>query len=208
MGTKITNITDTPHFAGLTVGTAVNYSEFEADGTLKFNGDATVWNDIIITVSNLRPGQTPPVFAAFMGGIYGFRFDAGVTDEVHGAFEIPHDYKEGSNLIVHCHYSPTTINTGNIVFGFEYSYGTNGQVFTNTLTVTNPPIAALGVVNLVSRTDIVTLTGMGFKVGDIIAFRFFRQNGGTDTFTGNVFVHSIGVHYESDTMGSRQITTK
>lgn len=187
---------------------ATNYSEFESDGTLKFNGAATVWNDIILSTSNLRPGQTPPTFAPFMNGIYGFRFDAGSADEVHGAFEIPHDYKEGSNLTVHVHYSPTTTNTGNIVFGFEHSHANDAAVFPASSAPTNTPIAASGVINKLARVNIVELSGAGYKIGDIIAFRFFRQNGGTDTFTGNVFVHSIGIHYECDTVGSRQITSK
>jgi hypothetical protein len=185
-----------------------NFSEFESDGTLKFNGNATVWNDIILQVSNLRPGNTPPSFSVFTGGIYGLRFDAGSADEVHGAFEIPHDYKEGSNMVVHCHWSPTTTNTGNIVFGFEYSWGTDNAVFSAAATPTSTPAAAPGVVNKLTRTNIVALVGTNFKIGDIIAFRFFRQNGGTDTFTGNAFVHSIGIHYEADTVGSRQITSK
>lgn len=186
-----------------------NYSEFESDGTLKFNGAATVWNDIILQISNLRPGNTPPTFAAFINGIYGFRFDAGVADEVHGAFEIPHDYKQGSNIVVHCHWSPTTTNTGKVVFGFEYAWATDSAAFVAASPIpTNTPATAPGVIHQLTRTDIVTITGTNFKIGDIIAFRFYRQNGGTDTFTGNVFVHSIGLHYETDTVGSRQITTK
>lgn len=57
-------------------------------------------------------------------------------------------------------------------------------------------------------TNIGIISGATIKIGDIIAFRFYRQNGGTDTFTGNVFVHSVGIHYECDTIGSRNTTTK
>jgi len=185
-----------------------NYAEFESDGTLKFNGSATVWNDIILQVANLKPGNTPPTFSAIIGGIYGLRFNSGVADEVHGAFELPHDYKEGSALVVHCHWSPTTTNGGNIVFGFEYSLGQLGAVLTNALTPTSTPEAAPGVINRLVRTDIATLVGTNFIIGNIIAFRFYRQKAGTDTFTGNAFVHSIGIHYESDTLGSRQIINK
>lgn len=185
-----------------------DYSEFEEDGTLSFNGDAAVWDDIIITTSNLRPGNTPPTFAAFMNGIYGFRFDDGVSDEVHGAFELPHDYKEGSNLYVHCHWSPTTTNNGDVVFGFEYSRANVGGVFPASASLVGAPGAAGGAANKHYLFEIGVLTGTGFKIGDIIMFRFYRQNGGTDTFTGNAFVHSIGLHYQKDTVGSRHITTK
>jgi hypothetical protein len=189
-------------------GTATDYSEFETDGTLKFNGDAEVWDDIIISASNLRPGNTPPVYAAFQGGIFGARFDAGVADEVYGSFEIPHDYKEGGDLYFHVHWSPTTTNTGNIVWGIEYTVGNMGAVFSTNDTKTGTPTAAPGTVGKHEIKNIYIIPGESIKIGAIIAFRLFRQNGGTDTFTGNAFLHSVGIHYQIDTIGSREITTK
>jgi hypothetical protein len=189
-------------------GDSNNYSEFEDDGTLTFKGNATVWNDIITNVANLRTGNTAPTFSAFTGGIYGLRFDVSKADEVHGSIEIPHDYKEGSDLVVHAHWSPTTTNTGNIVFGFEYSLAGDNSVFSVASNVTSIPTASPGTVNKLIRQNLLTISGLGIKIGNIITFRFYRQNGGTDTYTGNAFVHSIGIHYECDTVGSRQITSK
>lgn len=187
---------------------AGNYSEFEADGTLKFNGDATVWNDLIIAATNLRPGGSAPTFALIRNGIYGYRFDAGSANELHGAVEVQHDYKEGSDLFVHVHWEPTTTNTGNIVWGFEYSVANPGATFPATTTATMTPAAAPGVIGRHVLSSIVQITGTGLKIGAIVMFRVFRQNGGTDTFTGNAFLHSVGIHYEADTAGSRQIATK
>jgi len=185
-----------------------NYSEFEPDGTLKFTGDAEVWDDIIISASNLRPGNTPPIYAAFQGGIYGARFDAGVADEVYGSFEIPHDYREGGDLYVHAHWSPTTTNTGNIVWGIEFSVANSGETFLANDTKTGTPVPTPGIVGQHVFSNVYIIPGTLLKIGAIVAFRFFRQNGGTDTFTGNAFLHSIGVHYQIDTIGSRQIATK
>jgi hypothetical protein len=54
-GNVITVINSTPwiRFGGLS-----NYSEFEADGTLKFAGSATVWDDIRVPVTATRVGAT------------------------------------------------------------------------------------------------------------------------------------------------------
>lgn len=46
----------------------------------------------------------------------------------------------------------------------------------------------------------------GRKIGDVIAFELSRPTG--DGFTGNAFLHSIGVHYQIDTLGSRQMSVK
>ena len=43
-------------------GDANNNTQIEDDGTLVFNGDATVWNDINSAASNLKPGVTQPTW--------------------------------------------------------------------------------------------------------------------------------------------------
>jgi hypothetical protein len=177
-----------------------------ANSTLQL--DTPVWNDIITSPLNLRPGATPPIFAVFMNGVYGFRFDSSVADELHGSVEIPHDYKEGTELIPHVHWSPTTADTGNIVWGLEYTKAGDGVTFPATATITTTPTAASAVINQLNRLDFKAIPGDGVKIGDVIAFRLYRQNGGTDTFTGNAFLHSFGFHYQIDTIGSRQITIK
>lgn len=195
-----------PKFGDVTGG---NYSEFESDGTLKFNGDATVWNDIIIPGAGLRQGGSAPAFAVFIGGIFEYRFDAGQANEVHGSFEIQHDYKEGTALDFHVHWSPSTTNAGNIVWGVEYVVSNIGSAFAATAeTVSMTPAAAPGVLRRHVLSDVAQVPGTGLKIGAIVAFRLFRQNGGTDTFTGNAFLHSVGVHYQSDTTGSRQELVK
>lgn len=185
-----------------------NYSKFEEDGTLVFVGEAGVWDDIILNATNLRPGATPPAYAAFKGGIFGARFDAGVADEVYGSFEIPHDYKEGTDLHIHTHWSPTTTNTGNVVWGIEYTYSNMQGIFGNNVTVTGAPDPASGIIHKHEFSNIAVISDLLIKIGTIVAFRLFRQNGGTDTFTGNVFLHSMGIHYQIDTVGSREIATK
>lgn len=172
------------------------------------NGAAVAWNDIIIPVSNLRPGASAPVFAVFTNGIYGLRFDAGVMDEVHGAFELLHDYVEGTDLHVHVHWSPTTNNNGNAVFSLEYTVANFGSTFPASAPLIGPPTPAGGIVNRHLIYSIGVIPGAGLKIGSMVAFRLYRPNGGLDTFTGNAFVHSFGVHYQTDGLGSRLIAAK
>ena len=189
-------------------GSSLNYTEFQPDGFLQNYGAAKNYKDLIIPASNLRPGATPPTYAAFLGGIYAPRFDSGSSNMVYGSFELQHDYDEGSALYFHVHWSPTTTNTGNIVWGVEYTIAKANAVFPSPTTTTGTPTAAPGVVDRHSLLNIAVFPGFGLTIGTVIAFRLFRQNGGTDTFTGNAFLHSVGVHYAADTLGSRQITSK
>ena len=167
-----------------------------------------VYDDMIMPALNLKVGVTPPTFAAFQNGVYGYSFIDGQSDELHGTCEIPHTYKEGTDLSVHVHWSPNSTNTGNCVWIFEYTKANqNVKTFLATDTLTaSIDIAGSGIINRHQYTPIGTISGAGIKVGDIIAFRIARPTG--DSFTGNAFMHSIGMHYQIDTLGSRAELTK
>lgn len=190
-------------------GTDTSFSEFEPDGTLIFSGDATVYRDFIMSVQNLRPGISPPTFDTFQDGIYGIRFNDSVNDEVHGSVEFQHDYVEGSDFEVHVHWSPTTTDVGNCRFGFEYSIANRntGTFGASTTIFINP--TATGIINNHIYSSFGLISGVGLTIGAHIVFRFFREGDNVlDTFTGNAFVHTIGIHYKCDTVGSRQPTIK
>lgn len=166
-----------------------------------------VYEDIIIQGSNLRvSGTTPPTFDVFQDSIYGVKFTNAQTDIVYGSFEIPHSYKEGTDLEVHLHWSPSSTNTGDCVWSLKYSIAGMGGTFGGEATKTFTQ-AGSGVVNkhqYVSGNTVIA--GAGVTIGSIIAFALSRPTG--DSFTGDAFLHSIGIHYQQDTLGSRQMGTK
>lgn len=160
----------------------------------------TVWNDIIINPSNLKGGASVPNFSVFIGVIYQLLFLNAQSDEVFGSFEIPHDYKEGTAIYPHIHWSPSNTNTGNCVWQFDYvKENINGTFSSVTnLTITQAGSGtALG--HQLAETNI-PIPGTGMKIGDIVIFRLGRATG--DAFTGDAFLHSVGVHYEIDKVGS------
>jgi hypothetical protein len=168
----------------------------------------TVWDDIIILPNNMRGGTTPPSWATvFKDGVYQMCFVNGQSDEVYGSFELPHDYKEGTALYPHLHWSPSSTDTGNCVFTVVYSIAIVNGVFGTTSTALSFTQAGAGVAltnQLIDSSAVIA--GTGRKIGDIIVFRLARPTG--DAFTGDAFLHSFGVHYEIDTMGSRQRLVK
>jgi hypothetical protein len=189
-------------------GTDTNHTLFESDGTLKMVGDATVYKDLIFPVSNLRVGASPPTFAGFQNGVYANRFDNTFVHTVYGSVELQHDYEEGSELEVHIHWSPSTTNTGVAKFSFEYTIASVNGIFGVSTTATAIQ-AGSGTVNKHHYLTLATISGTNRKIGDIICFAFSRLgNHPEDTFTGNAFIHSIGVHYKCDTIGSRTTSAK
>jgi hypothetical protein len=165
-----------------------------------------VWDDIIIYATNLRGGATVPTFAIFTGSIWSTKFMNATTDIVYGAFELPHGYKEGTDLYPHLHWSPSTTNNGNCAWTFAYTISNVGATFPAETSLTFNQTGS-GIVNahqLVSSN--ATIPGAGVRIGAVCNFALSRPTG--DTFTGDAFLHSVGVHYQIDTMGSTQIVTK
>jgi len=168
--------------------------------------DTPVYDDIIINAMNLRGGGTPPAYEAFISSIYGVAFKDNATDLVYGSFELPHTYKEGTDLEVHLHWSPSSTNTGDCVFIMKYAYALMGGAFTEELekTFTQAGSGTALLNQYVSADSLID--GTTLKIGAIFLFALSRPTG--DAFTGDAFLHQVGVHYEIDTMGSRQISSK
>ena len=188
-----------------------NYAYFEADGTLRFFGDATVWKDINIGgVSLTRQANKQPDLVAINGtNILTYAFDgASSEEEVHGGFEIQHDYKEGTDLIPHLHLYPTTTGAGNIKFFLDYYIKENGLApVTGT---TSFVIAAGGTAweELRSNFDSV-IDGSTITIGAQCSFKLYRDpTDAEDTYGADVAISTFGVHYEIDTIGSRTTTSK
>lgn len=186
------------------IGGVTSHSSFEADGTYVMEVDATVYDDIIVNVANLRGGGTPPAFLAFQDGVWGVALTNAQLDIVYGAVEIPHSFKQNTSLEAHVHWSPSSTNTGEAVFNLEYTLAPMDGTFGTTTTITCTQ-AGSGTINkhqYATCTPLIPVT----NIGSILAFAFSRPTG--DAFTGDAFVHSIGFHYEKDTIGSRTGTTK
>jgi hypothetical protein len=192
-----------------------DYTEVEPDGTIKFVGDATVWRDENVSGENLGVGATPPTIAAFVGGIRAFQFAGGTSgtdDELHGSLELNHDYKAGTDIVFHVHFAPmvaVSSANGGVTWAVEYTWANDGDVHgaatsaDATYSMPNPTAAFKQL-----RQDVVTISGAGKTIGSVLAFRIFRNRVAANTYADLVALLSVGIHYEVDTIGSRQITTK
>ena len=194
-------------------GDAANYTEFESDGTLKFNGSAIVTNDLQFPISNARvPAANAPTWETFTPNTneYGF----GVNDFIDSqAEELPHWWKEGTVGHVHLHVVTKAANsTGSNRFAkFQVwvAYCDTDEVwqevdFVVELTIPNGT-AALQLFYL----DMGNLTLTNYLMEGEIRTRPKRiaATGGTE-YGGNIFLTQVGIHLEQDTIGSRQENDK
>jgi hypothetical protein len=172
-----------------------------------------VYNDENVGALFLRTGGTAPGLVQWKDndgddtGIYTIAFADG--EQGSGSIEIPHDYKEGTDLTFHIHYGLNDAPTGTdkIRFDLIYNVQRDGTTFVDAITIDSTDVS-VDTQYKTGRIDFTAITGTTFKIGDQFNFTVKRTTAVGDAYAGEVLVQTIGFHYQADTMGSRQIETK
>ena len=192
-------------------GTSPNLSEFDTSGILEFSGDARMWEDANVGGLILRTGGVAPTIRQMLDntgtgtGIYAFGFAIG--NEGSSCIEIPHAYEEGTDIYFHIHYNIQNAPTGIDYIRFKLTY-----VFTNGTTVQpSTPIQKEIAVDTNYETGVIAfdaIVGTNIDIGQQFCFTIERIASTGDAFAGEVLIHTLGIHYQKDTVGSRTITAK
>lgn len=202
------------------IGGDTNYSTFEEDGTLEFVGDATVYNIFVATLYAAKTGGNAPDWQVFRNngsgsvGMYIWAFDnnnASSEDELNLTIQMPHDYKSGSDIYPHVHWSPLTNGTGVVTWGIEYTWADYGTVFSVTTIDTSNSESFSNAQNTHMLTSLGTITPSTNQddISSILCVRIFRNSSASaDTYTGKVALLSFEIHYEANTVGSRSLYSK
>ena len=193
---------------------ATNFSKFETDGTLEFNGTATVWRDINLGSAMLaKPSSSQPDTDEFKDsagadtGIETYSFAVG--EKVSGSFEMQHDYKQGSDFTFHLHWQGIAAPTGtdNVQWRLTYTLMRDGTTL-DAVTIIDSPDATIDTQYMAVRNDFAAITGTNYKIGDQFLFTLERVAATGDAYAGDALIATAGIHYQIDTIGSRQIGTK
>lgn len=190
---------------------AGNYSGFEPDGTYKMTGDATVFDDISLSGLSFSPGgaASPDIIDFVNPNLKVFGFDGGSTIErLYITTEMRHEYKEGSDLELHVHWAPTTTGAGNVKWQLYYSWVSVDGVYSSPvlLPVISP---ARGTAWQNTYASFGIIPGAGQGINSQLILQLFRDPGdGEDTYGADAALIALGIHYEKDTVGSRQRTAK
>lgn len=192
--------------------TGGNYTRFEADGTVVFIGNATVWDDLRIPGLSVKTGASAPDLAAFLGAgsLLVLAFDGAATlEQCYFTAQLPHSYKEGTNLYPHVHWTPTTADAGDVVWQLEYSWVNVDGTFGASTTIETAAAAAGGTAWVHKKTSFAAITGASKTISSMLVCRLFRDPAhASDTYTHDAAFLEVDFHYEIDTVGSRAALTK
>jgi len=194
---------------GATFGDNVagNYSCFEDDGSLRFEGNATVWDDLRVPGLRAKTNASAPDLGAFgpSGNLLTYRFDgAATTEQVYFTLQMPHSWKQGSTLYPHIHWAPTDTNSGNVKWQLEYSWANIEGTFgaPTTISVTD---GADGTAWKHQIAAFSALSAAGKTISSMMVCRLFRNpTDGSDTYAYDAAFLEFDIHYQIDTIGSRQ----
>lgn len=199
--------------AEVLIGDNINHTAFEADGTIEFNGTATVYKDINIGAATLSgPIGLQPDIVNYLDetgadtGIATLGLDVG--EGFSGQFEMQHDYKEGSDIVFHIHWQGIDAPSGTdkVQFQLTYTLGKVGETLDATTVITIETDFDTQYESM--RSDFVTITGTNFNIEDQFKFTLERIAASANEYGGDVLTATVGIHYEIDTIGSRQTLIK
>ncbi len=198
------------------IGVAANFSEFEPDGTYVMNGAATVFNDLVLPLSSARvPAANAPTWSGFIGNLNAYTY--GLNDFQEFSTELAHSYKGGATIEFHVHgaVNGSDVDERTIKIEIEYTIADTpaesgfGDVYPATTTINAELTIPASTTDLtVFSVDIGDDTSASFVQGAIIKGRIRRiASTGTEP-TADPFLTEVGIHIESDTIGTRTSTSK
>jgi hypothetical protein len=203
----------------------------EADGTMRMDGAATVFNDLnVFPDATTKSGSNQPTMSKFQGnggsqGVFLWMFASETEQELYFTIQLPHSYKVGTPIFPHVHWTAPggglvalsgSPQGTNVVWGLEYTIMKVGGVFGSTTIITSnnviPAITTLsagGGINQHLITYFAPIDGSAFEISTVLVCRLFRQVSNTsDTYNNSIGLLGMDFHYESDTQGSRTEYTK
>lgn len=201
--------------------TGGNYTEIESDGTVEFVGNATVWDDMRVTPGGFdRAGSADPALVSYQpggSGIATFLYEFQKDDIAYFTVQLPHSYKTGTDIKAHIHWTPGANGDeedgAKVGWKIDYSWASINGNF-GAMATLDLSDACDGVDHKHQMTPDVTITGTGKGISSMLICNIKRTDTGTDdTWVGTAsgqlpLLLEIDFHYQIDTVGSRESSSK
>lgn len=172
-----------------------------------------VYDDLRFPVGSVRKSGTfPPSEVAYKSSFV-LAFDSGPNSEsIQFAAQLPHRYKEGTNVEFHLHWTIPVSGVGagaeNVKWDFTYSWANINSTFPAASNATITVDIQNDVLDTHMSDSIVTMTGAGKTISSMILCSLTRDVSVANDYANDAYFLEADFHYQIDTVGSRQITTK
>jgi len=178
-----------------------------------------VWGDYVTPLgpNNWRGTSNNPVLTKLFDdgagsqGVYAYVFTNG--NEALVTVQLPHGWKEGTTIFPHIHFMCTSdVNPAdNIGIEFEWNWADTNEDFAANSTLQTNDISTEINTDDMHQLGYVTLAGIdgtGHTISSILICRIKRVAATANDYAGGVAILDFDVHFEVNTMGSRQERVK
>lgn len=176
--------------------------------------DPANWEDLRVSIASLFPrgaGLDPARLQWNAGSILTFNTD----DEISFLKQMPHNYKEGTDLLAHIHWTPHSRGVleaaKTVNWQLELSVANIDTVFPAP-SFYPIPVVCSGIINYHEISASVIVPGVGLKISHILQGTIRRIAG--DTWVGGPTTAQrpglleFDFHYQKNTLGSTTPTSK
>lgn len=161
------------------------------------------WDDMRAPASGINPvgPANPPTIDTTDGSLL---FSKGDTIVIW--FQIPHTWKQGTNIKPHLHWSKTTTSIGLPNWQIKYKWANAGDIFPSfsTLISGSEGISNSNIVDKHSIFAFPELNGVGKHISSMLCVYLQRTNDASDTYASDARLLEFDIHYQVDSDGSTQ----
>lgn len=194
------------YFKNIGIGSDANRTKIEADGTLKYEGDAKVWEDVVGSLIGRRlASNVGTVDYDWAENAIKFQDGGDITDVndcIIFNYQYPHAGVLDGVMNLHIHWEQISATT--LTFDIKYRIQDNGVAKTETWTDVsidtndgNKFAYTSGTLNQITDLASVDMTGTGISA--TVQFRITRS----DDIDIDCLATFIDAHVQLDTDGSR-----
>lgn len=166
--------------------------------------DVPAWDDLRFPAQSIKQGATNPpgwVKLTGLGEVYCLGFDKTTSEDVYFVVQLPHHWKEGTELRPHIHWTSQSGSSGNVAWVLEYTIASTNETFPSTTTdsmvVPNPA----QYVHTVDAWSPIFMSGK--RVSSVLLCRVYRDTSNVlDTLNEDALLLEIDFHYQVDSFGS------
>ena len=187
------------------------------NGKFKMTDDETVWDDMRIVPGSFdRPGASDPKLISVQpggGGTTTYLYEFAKNDIVNFTIQLPHNYKEGSDIYFHLHWTPgdegVNENGNTVGWKIDYTWASMNSAFPQMATL-DLSDACNGVDWEHNMTPEIAITGTNKTISSMLICNLKRTDTGADDTWSNAasgslpMILEIDVHFEIDDVGSAE----
>jgi len=194
-------------FDSLIIGNGTAYVRINQGG-IHLIDSATQWDDLVIPASLINPSGSPsPPMVDNTDGTWLFK--EGEVNTTAFTFQMPHSWKQGTNISFHIHWCKATAGSGSPLWRSKYRWVNLGDTATSFTALDTLTLSSLLTDNNLAGQHLLSedpdYTGSGKTFSSILIVYLERTGtASSDNYEASAKLLSVDVHYQVESFGSRR----